>query len=84
MFVSRDQSFLMFIQLAASITCPILGILDATSKIDCGFYGIQESQCVAQNCCWEPNPTVTAPWCYYIPTGSSTQNSVDSGITTNP
>jgi glucoamylase len=39
-------------------------------KLDCGYYGIDESQCVAKGCCWSPSyntalETSSAPWCYY-------------------
>ena len=35
-------------------------------KIDCGYYGINQTQCEAQSCCWEEiddNPD-NYPWCY--------------------
>eukprot|EP01129_Flabellula_baltica_P000376 TRINITY_DN1039_c0_g1_i1.p1 TRINITY_DN1039_c0_g1~~TRINITY_DN1039_c0_g1_i1.p1 ORF type:complete len:504 (+),score=104.61 TRINITY_DN1039_c0_g1_i1:109-1620(+) len=38
-----------------------------TSKIDCGYVGINENLCVAKGCCWyaiQPNPD-GYPWCYY-------------------
>eukprot|EP01012_Entosiphon_sulcatum_P031968 TRINITY_DN406_c0_g1_i1.p1 TRINITY_DN406_c0_g1~~TRINITY_DN406_c0_g1_i1.p1 ORF type:complete len:435 (-),score=67.90 TRINITY_DN406_c0_g1_i1:1243-2547(-) len=36
-------------------------------RVDCGFVGITEQQCVAQGCCWvpvSPNPD-NLPWCFY-------------------
>jgi glucoamylase len=37
-------------------------------KTDCGYSGIDETQCVAKGCCWQPvttSSTTSTPWCYY-------------------
>jgi alpha-glucosidase len=36
---------------------------DTTGRQDCGYYGINQSGCLAKNCCWGPN-TEDLPWCY--------------------
>jgi len=35
-----------------------------TNKQDCGFYNINESQCLDRNCCWNPNTSGNL-WCYH-------------------
>ena len=35
-------------------------------KIDCGFMGIDQTQCEAKGCCWKPtNQLGGTPWCFY-------------------
>lgn len=37
------------------------------SKRDCGYYGVNETTCLARNCCWTPitpNPN-NYPWCFF-------------------
>jgi glucoamylase len=36
-------------------------------KVDCGYSGIDETQCVSKGCCWQPvmtSSTTSTPWCY--------------------
>ncbi|KAI8816692.1 Six-hairpin glycosidase-like protein [Fimicolochytrium jonesii] len=39
--------------------------LQDAAKKDCGYAGINESQCVAKGCCWKPStPNSKTPWCF--------------------
>jgi len=31
---------------------------------ECGFFGIDAVECVARDCCWAPDHTGSAPWCF--------------------
>ncbi|KAJ3131681.1 hypothetical protein HDU90_008133 [Geranomyces variabilis] len=54
-------------------TCPAVA-QDPAKRIDCGFNGMTQAQCVANNCCWGSLTAGTAgPWCYKIPDAPSGQ-----------
>eukprot|EP00759_Apiculatamorpha_spiralis_P025738 PhF_6_TR29100/c0_g1_i1/m.42442/K01178/SGA1; glucoamylase len=35
------------------------------SKSDCGYVGINSTQCQAKGCCWAQSPNNGVPWCFY-------------------
>lgn len=36
-----------------------------SSKTDCGFLGVTQSQCESKGCCWAESSTSGIPWCFY-------------------
>ena len=34
-------------------------------KLDCGFVGMNEKQCIKKNCCWEPVLEHGVPYCFH-------------------
>jgi len=46
--------------------------VDPSLRKDCGYYGIQESECVNIGCCWGPSNVNGAPWCFYTASGGKT------------
>lgn len=49
---------------AASCLASQCEVSDA-DKVDCGFTGITEDQCIQKSCCWAPAGTdSTTPWCF--------------------
>ncbi|MES1915837.1 MAG: hypothetical protein MHM6MM_007730, partial [Cercozoa sp. M6MM] len=40
-------------------------------RIDCGYMGIDEGECVRRNCCWSPTEDANTPWCFHA--SASTQ-----------
>merc|ERR1711976_44925 len=36
-----------------------------SQKRDCGYMGVNQSQCEANGCCWAASNTPGTPWCYY-------------------
>lgn len=58
-----------------------------SQKVDCGFNGISQAQCLAKGCCWAAGgPGI--PWCYNAgtnaPTTSPTRNPTASPTTAKP
>lgn len=46
----------------SSTSCSV----DNSMKADCGYFGIQESDCLSKGCCWYAvNDGGKTPWCYY-------------------
>ena len=40
--------------------------VDNSMKADCGYFGIQESDCLSKGCCWYAvNDGGKTPWCFY-------------------
>jgi len=35
-----------------------------SSRVDCGYPGIERDECVARKCCWD-TATRHVPWCFY-------------------
>jgi len=35
-----------------------------SSRQECGYYGINEQQCMNEGCCWRTSGTGGVPWCY--------------------
>ena len=35
-----------------------------SEKVDCGFVGINQSQCETKGCCWVPSSKSGLPWCF--------------------
>lgn len=59
---------LLSIGYSTSSTCNV----DNSIKTDCGYVGIQESDCVNKGCCWYAvNDGGSTPWCYYSTQSSS-------------
>lgn len=40
-------------------------LVETWTKIDCGFYGINEAQCYSRGCCWKAANIPGIPWCYH-------------------
>ncbi|KAK9835041.1 hypothetical protein WJX81_006384 [Elliptochloris bilobata] len=69
-----------------------LGVLRTWSsfgpRVDCGYLGIQEGECVSRGCCWLPaggnaSLAVDQPWCFHSNTGRSEyllSRASDSGV----
>lgn len=37
-----------------------------SDKVDCGFVGVQQSDCENKGCCWSPaGEGSSVPWCFY-------------------
>ncbi|KAL1504259.1 hypothetical protein AB1Y20_010668 [Prymnesium parvum] len=36
-----------------------------SSRVDCGYVGVDQSACESRGCCWQPSPSSSAPWCFY-------------------
>ena len=48
----------------AYINARVCAVADA-DKIDCGYLGINQSQCEDRDCCWQPLEEGSAtPWCF--------------------
>jgi hypothetical protein len=46
---------------SSAANCPTL----ASSKVDCGYIGITQSQCETKGCCWSPDySNSSVPWCF--------------------
>ena len=39
--------------------------LPTLNRVDCGWIGITQDQCLERGCCWSPSATLGIPWCYY-------------------
>lgn len=64
----------VFIALAFVATKAFGGscVVDDSQKVDCGYAGIDQSQCESQGCCWSPAGDGSAiPWCFYQSTSAS-------------
>lgn len=46
-----------FLSLDCSVSDP--------SKLDCGYYGINQGQCEGKGCCWASASSSSIPWCFY-------------------
>ena len=62
---------LLLVYLSLSQQCD----LQDPQKVDCGFMGIDQSQCEAKGCCWKPAFSFMklvgdTPWCFY-PSGQN-------------
>lgn len=43
-----------------------------SDKVDCGYAGIDEDQCLSEGCCWSPEgQNSQTPWCYKRSTGET-------------
>ena len=43
-------------------------LLRGVRKVDCGFFGVNEQQCLGKGCCWVPAKAGTNdPWCFHVP-----------------
>ena len=43
-----------------------------SDKVDCGYDGIDEDQCLSEGCCWSPEgQNSQTPWCYKRSTGET-------------
>jgi len=38
---------------------------EMSTETDCGYEGIDESECQAKGCCWKPDVPKGTPWCVY-------------------
>ena len=71
---------IFFISCVAANTC----VVEDSSKVDCGYAGINSDECVAKGCCWSPAGTNSAtPWCFNAVTDSQTGYNLDSLSTTS-
>ena len=54
---------LSFVLTALSADCSV----STSEKMDCGYYGIDQSKCEARGCCWVPvsESSGNVPWCFY-------------------
>ncbi len=52
----------------------VLGITNSTatdctvsdsSKVDCGYMGIDQTTCQSKGCCWQQSSVSGVPWCFY-------------------
>lgn len=59
-------SFSLLILAVCSTDCSV----SDPSKIDCGYYGINQSQCESKGCCWVAASSSSVPWCFY-PAGTT-------------
>ena len=51
--------------------------LQDEQKVDCGFMGIDKTQCEGKGCCWKPaNLVGDTPWCFY-PSGQNPCEKID-------
>merc|ERR1719284_2342917 len=40
--------------------------IDFDKRHDCGYYGIDQTECIDIGCCWNPVPDdVPGPWCFH-------------------
>ena len=42
--------------------CWSVGVDD---RLDCGYYGISDQECVSKGCCWDETQIEGVPWCFY-------------------
>lgn len=56
-----------FFALLSSV-CVAFAVADCSvpdsSKVDCGYVGITESQCLASGCCYAQASNSAIPWCF--------------------
>lgn len=74
----------VFAQAAPSLSSAVNCLTDVSSKVDCGFLGITQSQCETKGCCWSPDySNSSAPWCFNSAVNCPTEASskVDCGYT---
>jgi len=50
--------------------------VDPNRRIDCGYVGISESECINVGCCWSSSDIDGVPWCYYTVSGGKTTDCV--------
>ena len=36
-----------------------------SDKVDCGYFGINQVQCEANNCCWKESSVSGVPYCFH-------------------
>ena len=62
-------------------------VLSDIDKIDCGYMGINENQCVEKGCCWASSTEAGVPWCFFSAGSSSCpifdETIIDPGFTSN-
>lgn len=46
--------------------------LPPLARKQCGFYGISDTKCIDQGCCWHELHKKGVPWCYQAPTTTTT------------
>ena len=40
--------------------------LDYDKRDDCGWYGVEQEECISMGCCWNPTPEdVPGEWCFH-------------------
>jgi len=44
---------------------PNCDIGDPSTRIDCGYHGIQRDECLKRKCCWKESSISGAPWCFF-------------------
>lgn len=58
----------LFIWLLVAVFAASCSVKDA-DKVDCGYMGINKTQCEAKGCCWVPAQSegllTDTPWCFY-------------------
>jgi glucoamylase len=67
-FISREMfcAFVCLLAFAASTLGQACN--SSAARVDCGYSGINETQCESKSCCWSPvNPNPdNLPWCFYV------------------
>lgn len=52
---------LLFSILSTSMDC----VISDFDKMECGYMGITENQCVEKGCCWASSSVSGIPWCFF-------------------
>jgi len=56
--------------------------VEPKSRIDCGYYGITETECVNIGCCWGSSNLSGVPWCFYTASGGKTTDCQQNNLKT--
>ena len=62
-YVKLDSGFIVLINDFFSVNLPQCQTND---RVECGYLGINEAQCLYRGCCWSPTTASGQPWCYYM------------------
>eukprot|EP00833_Pecoramyces_ruminatium_P008702 jgi/Orpsp1_1/1182734/evm.model.c7180000082490.1 len=56
--------------------------IDERSRKDCGYYGINQRECLSRGCCWAESKVSGVPWCFYSKHITSTTTATTTTTTT--
>jgi hypothetical protein len=57
--------FLSLLSTIAAVAVASDCAVSDSSKVDCGYVGIDQTGCESKGCCWASSTTSGTPWCFF-------------------
>jgi len=55
----------LFSSIATKASASTCSSVESSSKVDCGYTGVTQSECESQSCCWQQlEDNSKDPWCF--------------------